>query len=140
MVEEGELDDYLEPTQKTQRAGKVPQSCAENEQHEQPTLGDLNIIDGGFAGGGTTSLGRKRYSWSVLTLERRLILKVPVSKASLVDIVPYEDDPIVLSIVLMGRSVLQVLIDQGTSTNVMFWDTFVGLQIQMSSHRDFIES
>jgi len=43
------------------------------------------------------------------------------------DIVPHEDDPVVLSVIMMGRNVHRVLIDQGSPANVMFWDAFVGL-------------
>jgi len=43
------------------------------------------------------------------------------------NVVPHEDDPIVLSIVLMGRNVHRVSINQGSSTDVMFCYTFLGL-------------
>lgn len=55
----------------------------------------------------------------------------------LVDFIPHEDDPIVLSVILMGKNVLKVLIDQGSSTDVMFWDTFVGLQISKEQLQRF---
>jgi len=45
------------------------------------------------------------------------------------DIIPHEDDPVVLSVIMMGRNVHRVLIDQGSSADVMFLDAFVGLQI-----------
>jgi len=51
MVEEGELDDYLEPIQKIQRNKNTLQGNTENEQHEWPTLGDLNTIARRFDGG-----------------------------------------------------------------------------------------
>jgi len=36
------------------------------------------------------------------------------------DVYPHEDDPVVLSVVMMGRNVHRVLIDQGSLTDVMF--------------------
>ncbi|XP_027905968.1 uncharacterized protein LOC114165580 [Vigna unguiculata] len=37
----------------------------------------------------------------------------------------------------MGRNVHRVLIDQGSSTDVMFWDTFVGLQVPRDQLQPF---
>jgi len=51
------------------------------------------------------------------------------SEEDMRDVFPYEDDPVVLSIVMMGRNVHRVLIDQGSSADVMFWDAFMGLQV-----------
>jgi len=51
------------------------------------------------------------------------VLDITFSTTELVDVVPHKDDPILLLVVLMGRNVHRVLIDQGSSTNVMFWDT-----------------
>ena len=44
-------------------------------------------------------------------------------------VVPHEDDPVVISIVTVGRKVHRVLIDQGSSTDVMFWVTFNNLRL-----------
>jgi len=44
---------------------------------------------------------------------------------------PYEDDPVVISVITIGQNVHRVLIDQGSSTDVMFWGTFVNLQISL---------
>ena len=41
--------------------------------------------------------------------------------------VPHEDDPVVISVVTVGRKVHRILIDQGSSTDVMFWVTFNNL-------------
>lgn len=57
------------------------------------------------------------------------ITDITFSSTELVDVVPNEDDPIILSILFMGRNVHRVLIDQDSSMDVMFWDIFVGLQI-----------
>ncbi|XP_068474782.1 uncharacterized protein [Phaseolus vulgaris] len=53
------------------------------------------------------------------------------------DVVPHKDDPVVISVVTMGRKVHKVLIDQGSSADVMFWSTFKSLQLspdQLRSH------
>jgi len=111
------------------------------ELHEEPILGDFNIIAGGFARGGQTSLARKRYVRSIMTttkIERPK--KVPDNmflSEDLKGVVPHEDDLIVLSVITMGRNVLRVLVDKGSLANVIFWNAFVGLQIPIDHLQPF---
>jgi len=92
--------------------------------HETPVLGDFNTIAGGFAGGGQTSSAWKRYVRSIMTaakIERpKKVPDIVFSSEDLKGVVPHEDDPIVLSVIMMGRNVHRVLIDQGSSADVMF--------------------
>jgi len=101
--------------------------------HEIPILGDFNTIAEGFAGGGSTRSARKRYARSVImaTTSRPPlpIADLIFTKKDLEDVVPHEDDPVVLFVILMGRNVHKILIDQGSSADVMFWEAFVSLQI-----------
>ncbi|XP_027920620.1 uncharacterized protein LOC114178750 [Vigna unguiculata] len=83
--------------------------------HEIPVLGDFNTIVGGFAGGGPTKSARKRYAQNIMTATV-LELSTPIpsiifSTEDTKDIVPHEDDPVVLSVIMMGRNVHRVLID-----------------------------
>jgi len=111
------------------------------ESHEIPILGDFNTIAGGFAGGGPTKSSRKRYARSIMTTAT---LAAPSSVPTLTftwedmrDVYPHEDDPVVLSVVMMGRNVHRVLIDQGSSADVMFWDAFIGLQVPRDQLQPF---
>jgi len=66
--------------------------------------------------------------------------KVPdiiFSSEDLKGVVTYEDDLIVLSVIMIGKNVHRVLVDQGSSTDVMFWNTFRGLQIPMDHLQPF---
>jgi len=109
--------------------------------HETPVLGDFNTIAGGFVGGGQTSSARKRYVRSVMTtakIERsKKVPAIVFSSEDLKGVVPHEDDPIVLSVIMMGRNVHRVLVDQGSSADVMFWHTYTGLQIPTDQLRPF---
>jgi len=49
--------------------------------------------------------------------------------ADLHDVVPHDNDPMVISVVTAGRKVYRVLVDQGISADVMFWSTFNKLQL-----------
>jgi len=105
-----------------------------DQGHEVPVHGELNIILRGFSGGGCSASKRKKYTRKVMTVKARRSDQ-PVepdlcfTSADLGDMVPHEDDPIVISVVTVGRRVHRVLIDQGSSSDVMFWVTFNNLQL-----------
>jgi len=42
------------------------------------------------------------------------------TKADLRDVILHDNDPVVISVVTAGRKVHRVLVDQGSSANVMF--------------------
>jgi len=51
------------------------------------------------------------------------------TSSDLEDVVPHEDYLVVLSVLIVRRKVHRVLIDQGSSADVMFWLTFNNLQL-----------
>jgi len=51
------------------------------------------------------------------------------TRADLRDVVPHDNDPVVISVVTAGRKVHRVLVNQGSSADVMFWSTFNKLQL-----------
>jgi len=51
------------------------------------------------------------------------------TKADLRDVIPHDNDPVVISLVTAGRRVRCVLVDQGSSVDVMFMTTFNRLQL-----------
>ena len=51
------------------------------------------------------------------------------TRADLQDVVPHDNDPVVISVVTTGRKVHRVLVDQGSSANVMFWSRFNKLRL-----------
>nr|KYP43716.1 Retrovirus-related Pol polyprotein from transposon 17.6 [Cajanus cajan] len=42
---------------------------------------------------------------------------------------PHEDNLVVISAIIMGYNVKRVLVDQGSSADIMFWEAFVGMKI-----------
>nr|KYP43650.1 hypothetical protein KK1_034878 [Cajanus cajan] len=44
-------------------------------------------------------------------------------------VAPHGDDPVVISAIVMGYNVKRVLIDQGSSADILFWETFEGMKI-----------
>ena len=59
------------------------------------------------------------------------------TKADLQDVIPHDNDPVVISIVIVGRKVHRVLVDQGSSADVMFWSTFNKLQLSLDLLRPY---
>jgi len=130
LVKNGFLKDYL-PGSATAAALTVPE---ENQAHEMPIHGEVHTISGGFFGGGPTASQRKRYVRSVSSVaeegsddswESDLVF----TRADLRDVVPHDNVPVVISVVTTGRKVHRVLVDQGSSADVMFWSTFNKLQL-----------
>jgi len=59
------------------------------------------------------------------------------TRADLRDVVPHDNDPVVISIVTTGRKEHRVLVDQGSSADVMFWSTFNKLQLSPDLLRSY---
>jgi len=105
-----------------------------------PIHGEVHTISGGFSGGWPTASQRKRYVRSVNSVaeggsddpwESDLVF----TRADLRDVVPHDNDPMVISIVTAGRKVHRVLVDQGSSADVMFWSTFNNGMIPIARYR-----
>jgi len=127
-VKNGFLMEYLDEDQKEPKGEVAPRDQA----YEIPVHGELNTISGGFSRGGSSASKHKRYARVVMTVATRRPDHPPESalcftSSGLEDVVPHEDDPVVISIVTMGRKVHRVLINQGSSADVMFWSTFNNL-------------
>jgi len=59
------------------------------------------------------------------------------AKADLQDVIPHDNDPVVISVVTVGRKVHCVLVDQGSLSDVMFWLTFNKLQLSPDQLRPY---
>jgi len=85
--------------------------------HEVLVHGEVNTISGGFLGEGCTASKHKRYTREVMTVEARRPDQSPepalfFTSFDLEEVVPPEDDPVVISVITVGRKVHRVLINQ----------------------------
>jgi len=110
LVKNGFLKDYLVGSA-TASALAVPE---EDQAHEMPIHGEVHTISGGFSGGGPTTSQRKRYVRTVNSVaeegsddpwETYLVF----TKVDLRNVVPHDNDPVVISVVTVGRKVHRVL-------------------------------
>jgi len=95
-----------------------------------PVNGEIHTISVGFSGGGCTASQRKWYARSMMSVEVQAVndvldVDLTFMKADLRDVVPHNNDPVVISVVTTGRKVHRVLVDQGSLGDVMFWSTLI---------------
>jgi len=139
LVKCGFLKDYLLEKQAGQSTGSQPAN--EGQQHEVPIHGEIHTIAGGFSGGGCTASQRKKYMRSVMSVEvfedHSPDMDITLTKGDLRDVVPHDNDPIVISLVTARRTVHRVLVNHGSSADVMFWPTFQKLQLSPDQLRPY---
>jgi len=132
LVKSGFLKDYLLEKQASQASRSQPAGSG-GQQHEVLIHSEIHTIAGGFSSGGCTASQRKRYARSVMSVEvfkdHSPDVDITFTKWDLRDVVPHDNDPIVISLITTGRTVHWVLVDQGSSADVMFWPTFKKLQL-----------
>jgi len=138
LVKNGFLKDYLAGSATTATL-TMPE---EDQAHEMPIHGEVHTIFGGFFGGGPTASQRKKYVRAVNVVaeegsEDQWESDLVFTRADLRDVVPHDNDPMVISVVTAGRKMHRVLIDQGSSADVMFWSTFNKLQLSSNLLRPY---
>ena len=130
LVKNGFLKDFLAGSTAT----PVTATSEEGQAHEVPTHGEVHTISNGFSGGGPTASQRKKYVRSVNLVAEEFPddpweSDLVFTRVDLRDVIPHDNDPVVISVVTAGRKVHRVLVDQGSSVDVMFWSTFNKLQL-----------
>ncbi|WVZ15676.1 hypothetical protein V8G54_013242 [Vigna mungo] len=118
------------PRRKTENLGN-PQGARD----DRPLRGVFNTISGGFAGGGPSSAARKRHVRNLHSVNRaetarRSMPPITFSDEDFHAPDPNQDDPMVITPVIARYSVGKVLIDQGSSTNILYWKIFQQMDIQ----------
>lgn len=98
----------------------------------------LNTIVEGFAGGGETNSTRKRYARTMMHVrkepsseERYNQTIITLSKKNAEGVLPHKDDLMVIIMQIRKWNVKRVLIEQGSSANVLYWDAFKGMNFDI---------
>ena len=102
-------------------------------QHQQP-LGEIHVISRGFAGGGKSSSVRKAHLCTNRLgeiLEVQAVSKLPrldntitFSNSDLEGCQHPHDDPLVIRAVVANKTIHRVLVDNGSSANIIFASAF----------------
>ena len=102
-------------------------------QHQQP-LGEIHVISRGFKGGGESNSARKAHLHSIRskeTLEIQVVSKLPqldttitFSDSDMEGCQHPHDDPLVIRVVVAKKTTHRVLVDNGSSIDIIFASAF----------------
>ncbi|WJX56837.1 hypothetical protein P8452_42457 [Trifolium repens] len=144
LIRSGHLKKFIEraaqENKARQRSPRSPRSprnppTEDAREKDQPRI-SVNTIAGGFAGGGNSNNARKRY---VRKSERELDMvghvsfppapDLSFSPKDATNVAPHDDDPLVIQVQILNCDVKRVLIDSGSSADIMYWDAFKAMQL-----------
>nr|XP_025662040.1 uncharacterized protein LOC112757701 [Arachis hypogaea] len=144
LARQGLLDKYVE-SRKARRASsdreESKQTVIDKNKKEQttpdPPRGIISHISGGYAGGGETSSARKRSYRAMLAIkgtlqpkkEEDLDVTISFNQSDFRSTSPNLDDPVVISIQVGELLVRKILLDPGSSTDVLFYSTFKKMKL-----------
>ncbi|XP_072076564.1 uncharacterized protein [Arachis hypogaea] len=100
--------------------------------------GVINYISGGFAGGGATNTATKRSYRAMMTMEgsrkitqtSALAGQITFGESDFMSQYSNLDDLVVISIHMGELTVRKVLLDPGSSTDILFYSTFKKMQLR----------
>ena len=135
LIRRGYLRRFISPQNQAQNQAPTqqPPPRQTTTQHQQ-SLGEIQVISGGFAGGGESSSTWKAHLRSIRSTEiaeiqtvsklPRLDTSITFSDSDLVGCQHPHDDPLVVCAVVANKTVHRVLIDNGSSTDIIFASAF----------------
>ncbi|KAJ1395702.1 hypothetical protein SESBI_33153 [Sesbania bispinosa] len=92
--------------------------------------GTISTIAWGFTSGGVTGSSRRRYSRSVMTINTQTedrhphLPEISFSDMDFEGIKPHQDDSMVIKALIANFMVKRILVDQGSSTDILYWEAF----------------
>ena len=141
LIQRGYLRRFISPGNQAQNQAQnqnhtlaqQPPPRQTTTQHQQP-LAEIHVISGGFAGGGESSSARKAHLRSIRSAEMgeiqavsklsRLDTTITFSESDLEGCQHPHDDPLVVRAIVANTTVHRVLIDNGSSADIIFASAF----------------
>jgi len=107
LVKSSFLKDYLQEPQDDQTLV----TTGADQGHKVRIHGEVNTISGGFSGEGCTTSQRKKYARGVMAMKVQQVDQIPdvdlvFTKADLQDVIPHDNDLLVISLVTARRKVM----------------------------------
>ncbi|XP_068475223.1 uncharacterized protein [Phaseolus vulgaris] len=96
---------------------------------------EINYIAGGFAGGGCSDSARKKHLraiqsvHSTSTQRRPHIPPITFTDEDFTAIDPSQDDLMVITVEIDKFAIAKLLVDQGSSVDILYWETFKKMKI-----------
>ncbi|KAK3017829.1 hypothetical protein RJ639_003431 [Escallonia herrerae] len=133
LIKRGQLRKFVAPGEGRQQ---TPPAKEEREDREE-NAGTINTISGGIAAGGSLGKARKAYAREVCVtspppnkkLKTVLAATITFSDDDSEGIKTPHDDPLVITIKAGNFDVKRVLIDNGSSAEILFHDAFKKMNI-----------
>ena len=137
LIQRGYLRRFVSPGNQAQNQAQnqnqaptqQPPPWQTTTQHQQP-LGEIHVISGGFAGGGESSSARKAHLRNIRSVdmgEIQAVSKLPrldntitFSDFDLEGCQHPHDNPLVVRAIVANTTVHRVLIDNGSSADIIF--------------------
>ena len=136
IASEGQAQNQAQSQAQVQQPPPPPRQTTTQHQH---LLGEIHVISGGFAGGGESSSARKAHLRSIRSgevMEVQAVSKLPRLNTSItfsdLDLEGCQhphDDPLVIRAVVANKMVHRVLVDNGSSTDIIFASAFDKMDI-----------
>ena len=145
LIRRGYLQRFISPENQArnqaqnQGSTQQPPPRQTMTQHQQ-SLGEIQVISGGFAGVGESSLARKAHLRSIRSAEigeiqtvsklPRLDMTITFSDSNLEGCQHPHDDPLVVRAVVANKTVHRVLVDNGSLADIIFASAFDKMGIE----------
>jgi hypothetical protein len=140
LIKSGHLRKFLDDAAngkvvvpKTQRN---PQRDQGEKSGEEKVRISVNTIAGGFTEGGESSNARKHYvrrsDFKANIVGYTSIAPTPdlsFTKEDKREVMPHDDDPLVIQVQILNCDVKRVLIDSGSSADIRYWEAFKAMQL-----------
>ena len=131
IASEGQAQNQTQNQAQAQQPPPPPRQ--QTTRHQQP-LGEIHVISGGFAEGGESSSARKAHLLSIRSgeiMEVQAVSKLPrldttitFSDSDLEGCKHPHDDSLVIRAVMANKAVHRVLVDNGSSADIIFASAF----------------
>ena len=145
LIRRGHLGRYV-ALEGQERVQPPPPRQPTPVQH-QPPLGEIHVISGGFAGGGESSSAKKAHLRSIKsreTLEVQTVSKLPrldttitFSDFDMEGCQHPHDDPLVIKTIVANKTIHRVLVDNESSTDIIFASAFYKMCQLTPAYADF---
>lgn len=105
-----------------------------SRSRDRPLHDHINTILGGFVGGGSSSSAHKHQVWAlkiVHLVDRKLEFMLPITFTNEEFKVPNpdQDDRMVITVEIAHYGLSKVLIDQGSTINILYWKTLLKIDL-----------
>uniref|UniRef100_A0A2N9GA07 Uncharacterized protein n=1 Tax=Fagus sylvatica TaxID=28930 RepID=A0A2N9GA07_FAGSY len=138
LIKQGKLQRFIEKGQREGRPQGARQQRPSGEALPRPPLGEIHVITGGMAAGGTSRSSRKAYArqiHNVLVTQksnkkpRVEDLPITFTEEDACKVFHPHDDALVVTMEIAGYSTRRVLIDNGSSADIIYLTAFQQMKI-----------